>query len=143
MSASDYRYCISHRQACNAGANVTPAIKKQTAQVLLHSFVDKGWLAKSAKGYYSLSVRSLQELETYLNEEFEEDLHECTVCQEIVTVVSAAPFELWLSKLISRFQGILLPHKQLPVLYPQLLSRRLPPKKCEMPGVSKVPFSTV
>ena len=48
-----------------------------------------GWLYRSEKKYYTLSVRSLLELENYLEANFPEELEDakCVVCQDLVFTV--------------------------------------------------------
>ncbi|KAG9102737.1 hypothetical protein FRC06_001269 [Ceratobasidium sp. 370] len=55
-------------------------ITKSEAEHLLSSFVAKGWLLKSKRGRYSLSSRSLLELQTYLRETYPDEYNECTYC---------------------------------------------------------------
>jgi len=52
---------------------------------VLGSFVAKGWLLKSPRGRYSLSVRTLMELNTYLKETYPDEYTECTICMESLT----------------------------------------------------------
>lgn len=58
---------------------------KTQAEVVLSSFVAKGWLLKSKRGRYSLSTRSLLELLPYLKSTYPEEIVECTICMEIIT----------------------------------------------------------
>ncbi|KAG9099621.1 hypothetical protein FS749_000809 [Ceratobasidium sp. UAMH 11750] len=60
-------------------------ITKSEAEHLLSSFVAKGWLLKSKRGRYSLSSRSLLELQTYLRETYPDEYNECTYCMEPIT----------------------------------------------------------
>ncbi|EPQ58234.1 hypothetical protein GLOTRDRAFT_35587 [Gloeophyllum trabeum ATCC 11539] len=62
-------------------ANMT----KTQAEVVLGSFVAKGWLVKSQRGRYSLSTRSLLELLPYLKSTYPDEVLECTICLEILT----------------------------------------------------------
>jgi len=66
---------------------------KSQAEVVLASFVAKGWLIKSRLGRYSLASRSLMELQPYLKSTYPDDLLECTICTEILTrgVACSAP----------------------------------------------------
>ncbi|VDB82804.1 unnamed protein product [Peniophora sp. CBMAI 1063] len=65
---------------------VKPAnMTKAAAETVLASFVARGWLVKSRKGRYSLSARSLLELQAYLKTTYAEDLLECTICLELLT----------------------------------------------------------
>ncbi len=74
------------------------------AEKVLKGLVDEGWLERSSKGFYTLSVRGLMELrgwlvETYNDVEDEEDgdagrpvprVKSCFACKEIVTMVRQA-----------------------------------------------------
>ncbi|KAH9050707.1 hypothetical protein EDB84DRAFT_1555336 [Lactarius hengduanensis] len=55
------------------------------------SFVAKGWLLKSKKGRFSLSPRSLLELQPYLKSTYPDEILECTICFEILTRGHACP----------------------------------------------------
>lgn len=81
--------------------NLKQTITKSSAQTLLDTFVVRGWLLKSRqvavsgtfvpyqldfrRGRYSLSSRTLLELQTYLKTNYEDDIHECTICLELLT----------------------------------------------------------
>src|SRR5262245_56507767 len=77
---------------------------KSQGEAVLGSFVAKGWLLKSKyasvtlyarwqltpdirKGRYSLSTRSLLELQSYLRSTYPNELLECTICMEVCIVV--------------------------------------------------------
>ncbi|KAG8771397.1 hypothetical protein FRC12_003642 [Ceratobasidium sp. 428] len=60
-------------------------ITKSEAEYLLSSFVAKGWLLKSKRGRYSLSSRSLVELQNYFRETYPDEYNECASCMEPVT----------------------------------------------------------
>jgi len=60
-------------------------ITKVNAEVVLTSFVSKGWLLKSARGRYLLSTRSLLELLPYLKSNYPDEILECTICMELIT----------------------------------------------------------
>ncbi|KZV71875.1 hypothetical protein PENSPDRAFT_382524 [Peniophora sp. CONT] len=65
---------------------VKPAsMTKAAAETVLSSFVARGWLLKSRKGRFSLSSRSLLELQAYLKTTYADDLLECTICLELLT----------------------------------------------------------
>lgn len=61
------------------------SMTKSQAEIVLASFVSKGWLLKSKRGRYSLSTRALMELLSYLKSTYPEEILECTICQEILT----------------------------------------------------------
>lgn len=80
---------------------------KTQAEVVLSSFVAKGWLLKSKfvapclvlscsmirssfrRGRYSLSTRSLLELLPYLKSTYPEEIVECTICMEVIFLRSS------------------------------------------------------
>ncbi|KAJ6496618.1 Nse1 non-SMC component of SMC5-6 complex-domain-containing protein [Mycena vitilis] len=66
-------------------------MSKTQAEVVLGSFVAKGWLLKSKRGRYSLSTRTLLELEPYLKSTYPEEIIECVICSEIMTKGVACP----------------------------------------------------
>ncbi|KAJ6502611.1 hypothetical protein C8R45DRAFT_626081 [Mycena sanguinolenta] len=66
-------------------------MSKTQAEVVLASFVAKGWLLKSKRGRYSLSARALLELEPYLKSTYPEEILECLICNEIMTKGVACP----------------------------------------------------
>ncbi|KLO12600.1 hypothetical protein SCHPADRAFT_829242 [Schizopora paradoxa] len=79
-----YVYSISSLGALRETASIKPStISKAHAETLLTSFVARGWLAKSARGRYSLAVRSLLELNNYL-EKYGDECVDCTICHEKV-----------------------------------------------------------
>ncbi|KAF5381065.1 hypothetical protein D9615_003893 [Tricholomella constricta] len=66
-------------------------MSKTQAEVVLGSFVARGWLVKSKRGRFSLSTRSLLELLPYLKSTYPDELIECTICMEILTRGVACP----------------------------------------------------
>ncbi|PFH50652.1 hypothetical protein AMATHDRAFT_144507 [Amanita thiersii Skay4041] len=64
---------------------------KTQAETVLASFVARGWLWKSKRGYYSLSTRSIVELGPYLKSTYPDDILECTACNQIMTRGVACP----------------------------------------------------
>ncbi|KAF7363384.1 Non-structural maintenance of chromosomes element 1 [Mycena sanguinolenta] len=73
-------------------------MSKTQAEVVLASFVAKGWLLKSKqvvlsnpRGRYSLSARALLELEPYLKSTYSDEILECLICNEIMTKGVACP----------------------------------------------------
>ncbi|KAF8212303.1 Nse1 non-SMC component of SMC5-6 complex-domain-containing protein [Mycena galopus ATCC 62051] len=66
-------------------------MSKTQAEIVLGSFVAKGWLLKSKRGRYSLSARALLELEPYLKSTYPDELLECVICSDIMTKGVACP----------------------------------------------------
>jgi len=60
-------------------------MSKTQAEVVLGSFVANGWLLKSKRGRYSLSTRTLMELNPYLKSTYPGEYVECTICMDIMT----------------------------------------------------------
>ncbi|KAF9184998.1 hypothetical protein BGZ51_002993 [Haplosporangium sp. Z 767] len=91
VMADDEAFCISSTAALHEAGklknkeNKPLTLSKKDAESLLDRFVKDQWLIRSAAGAYSLSMRSLLELQTYLKETYEDQIPECTLCMEIVT----------------------------------------------------------
>ncbi|KAG0200822.1 hypothetical protein BGX28_006208 [Mortierella sp. GBA30] len=91
VTADDEAYCISSTAALHeAGTlknkeNKVLVLTKRDAELLLDRFIADKWFIRSAAGAYSLSMRSLLELQTYLKETYEDQIQECTLCMEIIT----------------------------------------------------------
>lgn len=75
-------------------------LKHSEVERLLPSLVDEGWFELSEEGFYSLSVRSLMELRTWLLEAYNDPdagpddwqrIKFCEACKEIVTVGQRCP----------------------------------------------------
>ncbi|KAJ7156036.1 Nse1 non-SMC component of SMC5-6 complex-domain-containing protein [Mycena crocata] len=66
-------------------------MSKTQAEIVLASFVAKGWLLKSKRGRYSLSTRALLELQTYLKSTYPDEILECVICLELLTKGVACP----------------------------------------------------
>ncbi|KAJ6547500.1 Nse1 non-SMC component of SMC5-6 complex-domain-containing protein [Mycena capillaripes] len=66
-------------------------MSKTQAEVVLASFVAKGWLLKSKRGRYSLSTRALLELQPYLKSTYPDEIIECVICFEMMTKGVACP----------------------------------------------------
>ncbi|KAG0007048.1 hypothetical protein BGZ65_010674 [Modicella reniformis] len=91
VMADDEAYCISSTAALHEAGklknkeNKSISITKRDAEALLDRFVADKWFIRSAAGAYSLSMRSLLELQTYLKETYGDQIQECTLCMEIIT----------------------------------------------------------
>lgn len=75
-------------------------LKHSEIERLLPSLVEEGWFELSDEGFYSLSVRSLMELQTWLLETYNDSdadagdwqrIKSCEACKEIVTVGQRCP----------------------------------------------------
>ncbi|WFD28066.1 hypothetical protein MNAN1_003074 [Malassezia nana] len=71
--APDHRFSVPSTQALQLASNMQPPMTKHAANELLHSLEHRGWLVLSRRtGAYSLSLRALMELDTYLRNDMEE-----------------------------------------------------------------------
>ncbi|KAF9567521.1 hypothetical protein CPC08DRAFT_680722 [Agrocybe pediades] len=85
MLAPHEAYSVSSLAALREINELKLSMTKSQGEILLASFVAKGWLLKSKLGRYSLSTRSLLELQPYLKSTYPDEILECTVCMEILT----------------------------------------------------------
>ncbi|KAG0309290.1 hypothetical protein BGZ98_003892 [Dissophora globulifera] len=91
VMANDEAYCISSTAALHEAGQLknkdskSLSLTKRDAEALLDRFVADKWFIRSAAGAYSLSMRSILELQTYLKETYGEQIQECTLCMEIIT----------------------------------------------------------
>ncbi|KAI0375014.1 hypothetical protein BV20DRAFT_961260 [Pilatotrama ljubarskyi] len=85
MLAPNESYCVSSLAALREVNSLKSNMTKSQAEATLSSFVAKGWLLKSKRGRYSLSTRTILELQTYLRNTYENEILECTICMELVT----------------------------------------------------------
>lgn len=85
MLAPNESYSVSSLAALRETAALQSSMTKTQAEIVLASFVAKGWLNKSLRGRYSLSTRTLLELQPYIKSTYADEVIECTVCFEIVT----------------------------------------------------------
>lgn len=91
MLAPNGSYSISSLAALREVNALTSPMTKTQAESVLASLVAKGWLLKSKKGRFSLSPRSLLELQPYLKSTYPEEVLDCTICLEILTRGHACP----------------------------------------------------
>ncbi|KAJ6596828.1 Nse1 non-SMC component of SMC5-6 complex-domain-containing protein [Mycena vulgaris] len=93
MLAPRESYSISSLAALREISSLKPKsnMSKSQAEVVLASFVAKGWLLKSKRGRYSLSPRALLELQPYLTSTYPDEIHECVICSEMTTKGVACP----------------------------------------------------
>lgn len=85
--APSYRFAVSSTHALQMASQMQPPMTKHAASELLHSLEHRNWLVLSRRtGAYSLSLRALMELDTYLRNEMDECVLECMVCYTLVTM---------------------------------------------------------
>lgn len=113
MLAPRESFSVSSLAALREASAVKPKLNmsKTQAEAVLGSFVAKGWLLKSKyvisirvafcdysfsleyrRGRYSLSTRSLLELQSYLKTTYPEEVLECTICLEVGIIISHISF---------------------------------------------------
>ncbi|KAJ3559345.1 hypothetical protein NM688_g406 [Phlebia brevispora] len=85
MLAPNESYCVSSLAALREVNNLKSNMTKTQAEVVLGSFVAKGWLVKSRRGRYSLSTRTKLELGNYFKNTYPDEFIECTICMEMLT----------------------------------------------------------
>lgn len=85
MLAPHEAYSVSSLLALREVNSLKTNMTKAQAEIVLGSFVAKGWLLKSRRGRYSLSTRTLLELLPYLKSSYPEECLECIICYEIIT----------------------------------------------------------
>ncbi|CAH1760440.1 11488_t:CDS:2 [Entrophospora sp. SA101] len=85
VTADDETYSVSSIIALKESSKLKTQMTKVATEALLQKFVNDKWLIQSREGKYSLSQRTILELQSYLKEEFDENIFECVVCLEIVT----------------------------------------------------------
>ncbi|KAF8509277.1 Nse1 non-SMC component of SMC5-6 complex-domain-containing protein [Gautieria morchelliformis] len=84
--ASSDCYSVSSMTALREVNSLKPSMSKTQAEVVLADFVAKGWLVKSARGRFSLSSRTLLELQKYFTDNYADDIHECNECHKLLTM---------------------------------------------------------
>ncbi|TFK76523.1 hypothetical protein BDN72DRAFT_755297 [Pluteus cervinus] len=87
MLAPHEAFSVTSLAALREVSAIKPKLNftKTQAEVVLNSFVAKGWLLKSKRGRYSLSSRAMIELNPYLKTTYPDEVLECTICMEMVT----------------------------------------------------------
>ncbi|KXN85456.1 hypothetical protein AN958_11260 [Leucoagaricus sp. SymC.cos] len=95
MIAPRHKYSITSLVAMREVSMIKPKtnITKSQAEIVLSTFVARGWLVKSKSGRYSLSPRSLMELRPYLQTNYAEHVLTCSMCEEILTTGIACAHE--------------------------------------------------
>lgn len=77
-------YCVSSTIAIGLGKDMDPELSSTKADIICKKLINQGWITKDA-GFYFLSPRSLLELQSYLRGSYEEYMHSCLACKDIVT----------------------------------------------------------
>ncbi|KAF7305107.1 Non-structural maintenance of chromosomes element 1 [Mycena kentingensis (nom. inval.)] len=87
MLAPRESYSISSLAALREVSSLKPKsnMSKTQAEVVLGSFVANGWFLRSKRGRYSLSPRSLLELEGYLKNAYPDEFLTCELCKDPLT----------------------------------------------------------
>ncbi|BFZ61207.1 hypothetical protein YB2330_002266 [Saitoella coloradoensis] len=86
---------VSSIDALRHGRHEDVKLTQQMTERVLEKFVEEGWLECSDEAYYTLSPRTLLELQTYLQQEYNGDEDEdgnaivriksCRACKDIIT----------------------------------------------------------
>lgn len=84
FTAPGNAYSLSSTNALDLGRDLDPEMPATKADAVCKKLVRQGWL-RERSGCYSLTPRSLLELQSYLRSAHEEYVHMCTVCKDIVT----------------------------------------------------------
>ncbi|KAJ3527919.1 hypothetical protein NMY22_g9601 [Coprinellus aureogranulatus] len=85
MLAPHEAYSVSSLAALRELSHLKLNMTKAQAEVLLSTFVARGWLKKSKRGRYALALRSCLELLPYLKSTYPNEIIECTICSEFLT----------------------------------------------------------
>ncbi|CAG8487301.1 12089_t:CDS:10 [Ambispora gerdemannii] len=85
INADDETYSVSATTAIKESSKLKPSMTRIAAERALKRFVDDKWLMKTSAGRYSLTQRTILELQNYLKDQYDESIHECTLCYDIVT----------------------------------------------------------
>ncbi|KAF9970034.1 hypothetical protein BGZ73_007361 [Actinomortierella ambigua] len=91
VNADDDAFCIGSKAALIESSNLKNkdnkplVLTKKEAEALLARFVADQWFLRSSAGAYSLSMRTLLELQTFLKETYPNQIQECTLCMDIIT----------------------------------------------------------
>jgi len=86
VTADNEAFALSSMAAIREGPRLKPPISQRDSEDLLNRLVADKWLMKRSDGYYVLHMRSIIELQSYLKETFEQEVFECLMCMEIVTM---------------------------------------------------------
>ncbi|GAB5588427.1 hypothetical protein Unana1_03327 [Umbelopsis nana] len=86
ITADDEAFALSSMVAIREGPRLKPPISQRDSEELLIRLAADKWLMKRRDGHYVLHMRSIIELQNYLKDTFEEEVHDCLMCMEIVTV---------------------------------------------------------
>lgn len=78
-------FSTSSTSVLNVVKDLKPTLTKSAAEHFIDTLIHHGWIHKSSQGYLSLSSRALLELQTYLKEQYPDEILTCHECQHIVT----------------------------------------------------------
>ena len=106
MLSPNESFCLSSLAALREVSHVKATMSKTQAEQVLGSLVSRGWLLKSKyvpfttsikphfspvlnrKGRYSLSTRTLLELQPYLRNTYPDEIIDCTICMDVCPTFS-------------------------------------------------------
>ncbi|CAO1638422.1 unnamed protein product [Sympodiomycopsis kandeliae] len=78
-------FSTSSTEILNVAKRLKPTLTQSSAERFIDTLIHHGWIHKSRQGYLSLSSRALLELQTYLKEQYPDEILTCHECQHIVT----------------------------------------------------------
>lgn len=84
FTAPGNAYSLSTMNAAALGQSMQPELPASRVQAICKALIRQDWLQEH-RGFYSLTLRALVELTNYLKSAFEEYVHACTECKDIVT----------------------------------------------------------
>ncbi|UZJ54259.1 hypothetical protein CBS101457_003579 [Exobasidium rhododendri] len=82
-------YCIGSKEALELAGKLDPPIAPTKAERVCDRMVRCGWFRLTRLGRYSLTPRSLMELQGYLTSTFDDYVSNCVDCKELLTEGSA------------------------------------------------------
>lgn len=86
FTAPNESFTAKSNAILNAATKLKPSpLTQKAAESLINNLVHHGWLHKSRQGNVSLATRALLELQTYLKEQYPENILKCHECAHIVT----------------------------------------------------------
>ncbi|ORX66647.1 hypothetical protein DL89DRAFT_270172 [Linderina pennispora] len=79
-------FCITYHEAVREAARLGPSGFSLTdAGLLLDKLCGDGWLNRANGGFVVMGARATIELQSFLNDSYQDLLHECSLCKEIAT----------------------------------------------------------
>ncbi|KAI9485356.1 MAG: Nse1 non-SMC component of SMC5-6 complex-domain-containing protein [Benjaminiella poitrasii] len=86
ITADNDHFAISARSAIKLGPSVESRLTSKDTQDILDCLVKDQWIAEAENGFYYLDTRAIAELQSYFREQYGEDIKECTICLDFITM---------------------------------------------------------